>query len=258
MSDRWQTFALRRDPSTPWSHGEVRQKVRDFESVLNAYYPTVTDMRMTPARRRLLRAASAWRYHAKAYARPVELNLLAAGLPLSASGDDRFLGAYQRYGSTYIVSRSIRAVPRNGPSSNRADEPLAIMRWPFARPRSVAIEHLDPQSAYGRWAHTYPPSPHNRLMEIEQETVLSLLPEVHATDRARRRLWQRPVPARTAGPRRDRDRPGPVAADARASERHDLPDCPSRHSRAAAAYDVDRSGGVRTGAWRCAGDRARP
>ncbi len=76
MSDRWQTFSLRRDPSTPWSHGEVRQKVRDFESVLNAYYPTVTDMRMTPARRLLLRAASAWRYHAKAYARPMELNLL--------------------------------------------------------------------------------------------------------------------------------------------------------------------------------------
>ena len=76
VSDRWQTFALRRDPSTPWSHGEVRRKVRDFESVLNAYYPTVTDMRMTPARRRLLRAASAWRYHAKAYTRPLELNLL--------------------------------------------------------------------------------------------------------------------------------------------------------------------------------------
>lgn len=76
VSERWQAFALRRDPSTPWSHGEIRQRVRDFESVLNAYYPTVTDMRMTPARRRLLRAASAWRYHAKAYARPLELNLL--------------------------------------------------------------------------------------------------------------------------------------------------------------------------------------
>ena len=80
VSERWQTFALRRDPSTPWSHGEVRRKVRDFESVLNAYYPTVTDMRMTPARRRLLRAASAWRYHAKAYARPLELNLLQRAL----------------------------------------------------------------------------------------------------------------------------------------------------------------------------------
>ena len=76
VSDKWQAFALRRDPSTPWSHGEVRQKVRDFESVLNAYYPTVTDTRITPARRRLLRAASAWRYHTGAYAKPVELNLL--------------------------------------------------------------------------------------------------------------------------------------------------------------------------------------
>ena len=76
VSDRWHAFALRRDPSTPWSQGEVRRKVRDFESVLNAYYPTVTDTRITPARRRLLRAASAWRYHARAYARPLELNLL--------------------------------------------------------------------------------------------------------------------------------------------------------------------------------------
>ena len=76
VSDKWHAFALRRDPSTPWSHGEVRQKVRDFESVLNAYYPTVTDMRMTPARRKLLRAASAWRYHTHSYTRPVELNFL--------------------------------------------------------------------------------------------------------------------------------------------------------------------------------------
>ena len=55
-------------------------------------------------------------------------------------------------------------------------------RWPLARRHGVAVEkivRLDPQSAYGRWAHTYPPSPHNRLMEIEQETVLSLLPNVY-------------------------------------------------------------------------------
>lgn len=76
MSEAWQTFALRRDPSTPWSHGEVRKKVRNFESVLNAYYPTVTDTRLTRGRRRLLRAASAWRYHTESYARPLELNLL--------------------------------------------------------------------------------------------------------------------------------------------------------------------------------------
>ncbi|OFW40640.1 MAG: B12-binding domain-containing radical SAM protein [Acidobacteria bacterium RIFCSPLOWO2_12_FULL_67_14b] len=76
VSDKWQAFALRRDPSTPWSHGDVRRRVRDFESVLNAYYPTVTDVRLTSGRRRLLRAAAAWRYHTESYTRPVELNLL--------------------------------------------------------------------------------------------------------------------------------------------------------------------------------------
>lgn len=76
VSDRWQAFALRRDPSTPWSHGEVRKRVRDFESVLNAYYPTVTDMRLTSGRRRLLKAAASWRYKTESYASPLELNLL--------------------------------------------------------------------------------------------------------------------------------------------------------------------------------------
>ena len=76
VSDKWQAFALRRDPCTPWSHGDVRRRVRDFESVLNAYYPTVTDVRLTSGRRRLLRAAAAWRYHTESHTRPVELNLL--------------------------------------------------------------------------------------------------------------------------------------------------------------------------------------
>ena len=76
VSDRWQAFALRRDPTTPWSHGDVRKRVRDFESVLNAYYPTVTDTRLTPGRRRLLKAAAAWRYKTESYSRPLELNFL--------------------------------------------------------------------------------------------------------------------------------------------------------------------------------------
>ena len=53
-----------------------------------------------------------------------------------------------------------------------------MLRWPFARRRGVAIERLDPQSAYGLWARAYPPRPHNPLMEVEQESMLSLLPDV--------------------------------------------------------------------------------
>lgn len=52
-----------------------------------------------------------------------------------------------------------------------------MLRWPFARQPGV-IERLDPQSAYQLWAGSYPPRPHNPLMEVEQETVLALLPDV--------------------------------------------------------------------------------
>jgi len=52
------------------------------------------------------------------------------------------------------------------------------MRWPFARRRDVAIERLEPQAAYGLWAKSYPPRPHNALMELEHTTVLALLPDV--------------------------------------------------------------------------------
>ncbi|MDH4064954.1 MAG: B12-binding domain-containing radical SAM protein [Acidobacteriota bacterium] len=76
VSDPWNAFALRRDPATPWSQGAMRRRVREFESVLNAYYPTVTDGRLTGPRRQALRALAAWRYHTRVYRRPVELELL--------------------------------------------------------------------------------------------------------------------------------------------------------------------------------------
>src|SRR5687768_3085204 len=41
-----------------------------------------------------------------------------------------------------------------------------------------AVETRDPQSAYALWAATYPPRPHNALMEVEHETVLALVPDV--------------------------------------------------------------------------------
>lgn len=37
---------------------------------------------------------------------------------------------------------------------------------------------LEPAEAYARWAATYPPAPHNLLMEMEQAAMLELLPEV--------------------------------------------------------------------------------
>jgi malonyl-CoA O-methyltransferase len=50
--------------------------------------------------------------------------------------------------------------------------------WPFTRKRGLIAERIDPQSAYSLWARDYPPRPHNRLMELEQSTVIELLPDV--------------------------------------------------------------------------------
>jgi radical SAM superfamily enzyme YgiQ (UPF0313 family) len=76
ISDRWQAFSLRRDPRTPFSPVEVKRRVRNFETVLNAYYPTVTDVRLTGWKRWLLKGSAAWRYHSRVDAYPVELNAL--------------------------------------------------------------------------------------------------------------------------------------------------------------------------------------
>ncbi len=72
----WQEFSQRRSVSMPWLSDPLRRRVREFERVLNAYYPTVTDVRLRGAWRLLLRALSGWRYHLRCYRFPLELAAL--------------------------------------------------------------------------------------------------------------------------------------------------------------------------------------
>lgn len=69
----WKDFALRRDPRTPWLNGKVTTRVRNFERVLNAYYPTATDPGLTGLKRTVLRLLGSWRYRLRFYAFPLEL-----------------------------------------------------------------------------------------------------------------------------------------------------------------------------------------
>jgi radical SAM superfamily enzyme YgiQ (UPF0313 family) len=75
-SPEWAKFAMRRDPGTPWFRDNVRRRVRDFEAVINAYYPTVTDIRLQKHWRRLLQTLSGWRYRFEFYDWPYELKTL--------------------------------------------------------------------------------------------------------------------------------------------------------------------------------------
>ena len=80
-SDSWRQLMLRRGDGLPWVNQTLRRRVRDFERVLNAFYPTVTDRRLTPARRALLRTMSSWRYALRWYTAPYELRALQRLLP---------------------------------------------------------------------------------------------------------------------------------------------------------------------------------
>ncbi len=73
VSPEWLDFSQRRSANMPWIKRTARDRILDFERVINAYYPTTTNIRLTRERRFLLRAASAWRYHLQFYHYPIEL-----------------------------------------------------------------------------------------------------------------------------------------------------------------------------------------
>ena len=73
LSGNWRSFSLRRDPETPWLDPAAKGRVRDFERVLNAYYPTATDASLRGVKRAVLRALGSWRYRMGFYSFPVEL-----------------------------------------------------------------------------------------------------------------------------------------------------------------------------------------
>jgi anaerobic magnesium-protoporphyrin IX monomethyl ester cyclase len=76
VSPAWSEFSQRRSGALPWLGQSLREQIRDFERVLNAYYPTSTDARLRGSWRWLLRTASAWRYHSGFYRFPLELRAL--------------------------------------------------------------------------------------------------------------------------------------------------------------------------------------
>lgn len=55
---------------------------------------------------------------------------------------------------------------------------IHMIRRLLQRLRSPSLHYLNSRDAYAKWATDYPPIPHNVLMEIEQQTMLSLMPSL--------------------------------------------------------------------------------
>ena len=76
ISPQWDAFDLRKNPLTPWLTPEMIDKIKDFETVLNSYYPTVSDIRMSGFKRTVMKTVSSIRYKTGVYYKPYELKAL--------------------------------------------------------------------------------------------------------------------------------------------------------------------------------------
>lgn len=76
ITPQWEQFDLRKNPLTPWLTPAMVDKIRNFETVLNGYYPTVSDIRLPPVKRRMMKWMSGLRYKMNFYNYPYEVKLL--------------------------------------------------------------------------------------------------------------------------------------------------------------------------------------
>ena len=76
ISPHWESFDLRKNPLTPWLTPEMIDKIKDFETVLNGYYPTVSDVRLNKMKRKIIRTLASIRYRTGLYWKPYELKAL--------------------------------------------------------------------------------------------------------------------------------------------------------------------------------------
>ena len=72
----WESFDLRKNPLTPWLTPNMVDKVKNFETVINARYPNATSIKLSPFQKRTMQWLSAIRYKFRLYRYPYELKLM--------------------------------------------------------------------------------------------------------------------------------------------------------------------------------------
>jgi radical SAM superfamily enzyme YgiQ (UPF0313 family) len=76
LDPQWSSFDLRKNPLTPWLNAEMIDKLLNFETVINARYPTVSDFKLTSFQKSTMRFISSLRYKTGFYNFPYELKAL--------------------------------------------------------------------------------------------------------------------------------------------------------------------------------------
>jgi anaerobic magnesium-protoporphyrin IX monomethyl ester cyclase len=76
ISPAWENFDLRKNPLTPWLTPAMTDRIRNFETVLNGCYPTVTDIRLNGFKRKAIHLLARMRYAIHWHCYPYEIKLL--------------------------------------------------------------------------------------------------------------------------------------------------------------------------------------
>jgi radical SAM superfamily enzyme YgiQ (UPF0313 family) len=76
INPQWERFDMRKNPLTPWLKPEMIDRIRNFETVLNGFYPTVSDIRLNGVKRKLMQLVAGLRYKINFYKYPYEIKLL--------------------------------------------------------------------------------------------------------------------------------------------------------------------------------------
>lgn len=76
ISPAWENFDMRKNPLTPWLTPEMIDRIRNFETVLNGVYPTVTDIRLNKIKRLAIKLIAGVRYKISVYRYPYEIKLM--------------------------------------------------------------------------------------------------------------------------------------------------------------------------------------
>jgi anaerobic magnesium-protoporphyrin IX monomethyl ester cyclase len=76
MQPQWLNFDLHREFLTPWLKPEMIRYIHDFETVIHAQYPTVSDYKLSSFQRKVIKYISSLRYHRNIFSYPYELKAL--------------------------------------------------------------------------------------------------------------------------------------------------------------------------------------
>jgi len=76
LEPEWEKFDTHNNPLTPWLTKEMVDTIHNFETVLNGYFPTVSDYKLIPLQRRMIKSLSSFRYKNNLYSHPYEIKAL--------------------------------------------------------------------------------------------------------------------------------------------------------------------------------------